>query len=106
MRIRSRALQPVLIESLFPGDGLQFQCTGTVINSRYILTAAFCVVDRNIAGVRIGEYNIAEEYDCVSNVCENSLQVSKKSNDPKCKRLSLLRFTIASSRSSYPRQYP
>nr|BAM20553.1 melanization protease 1 [Papilio polytes] len=39
-------------------------CGGSVINSRYVLTAAHCIMDRNVAKVRIGEYDISSDVDC------------------------------------------
>ncbi|XP_072930074.1 CLIP domain-containing serine protease HP8-like isoform X2 [Epargyreus clarus] len=60
--------------SLEINGSLQFRCAGTVINSRYVLTAASCVMNNEIAGVRIGEYNLEQEYDCVGDVCENHIQ--------------------------------
>ncbi|XP_041969958.1 CLIP domain-containing serine protease 14D-like [Aricia agestis] len=58
--------------------GLQFQCGGSIINSRYILTAAHCVRNRIIAGVRIGEYDIRYGTDCQGTgdqyACESHIQ--------------------------------
>ncbi|XP_072930085.1 venom protease-like [Epargyreus clarus] len=54
--------------------GTQFQCSGSVINSRYILTAAHCVVNLRVAGVRIGEYDMRYAEDCDGNVCESYIQ--------------------------------
>lgn len=54
-------------------------CGGSVINSLYVLTAAHCVRD-NIAGVRVGEYDIRKKGDCVEHEsilnCEPHHQVN------------------------------
>ncbi|XP_050354196.1 CLIP domain-containing serine protease HP8-like [Nymphalis io] len=56
----------------------QFHCGGTAINSRYILTAAHCVVGQRLAGIRIGDFNINTPEDCQGEyphfVCEQHIQ--------------------------------
>ncbi|XP_068619385.1 CLIP domain-containing serine protease HP8-like [Battus philenor] len=59
-------------------DSVTFSCGGTVINSRYILTAAHCVKNKKIAGVRIGDYDISSKVDCIgegeNRECESMYQ--------------------------------
>ncbi|XP_028137099.1 CLIP domain-containing serine protease B10-like isoform X1 [Diabrotica virgifera virgifera] len=49
-----------------PDNRGAFDCAGSIINNRYILTAAHCLVDRSrLLGVRVGEYNITNKgVDC------------------------------------------
>ncbi|RZC43210.1 uncharacterized protein BDFB_002243, partial [Asbolus verrucosus] len=56
--------------------GPRFKCGGTIINNRYILTAAHCLTNLkfSLLGVRVGEHNINTKVDCESyeygeNIC-------------------------------------
>uniref|UniRef100_A0A1Y9H2L2 Peptidase S1 domain-containing protein n=1 Tax=Anopheles dirus TaxID=7168 RepID=A0A1Y9H2L2_9DIPT len=42
----------------------EFLCGGTLIADRYVLTAAHCFKERNIAKVRLGEFDLSKPIDC------------------------------------------
>ncbi|XP_072392613.1 trypsin-1-like [Diabrotica undecimpunctata] len=55
-----------------------FRCGGSIINNRYILTAAHCLEDKsNLLGVRVGEYDLSNkgaEKDCIFTECNYPVQ--------------------------------
>ncbi|XP_031354798.1 phenoloxidase-activating factor 3-like [Photinus pyralis] len=53
------------IAQLLYGKDRHVQCTGSLINNRYVLTAAQCLAYTSPVAVRLGDFNATSDKDCV-----------------------------------------
>ncbi|ALC47976.1 CG11313 [Drosophila busckii] len=70
----------VLLEYETKNGQRALECAGSLINSRYVLTAAHCVIGEvekkvgRLTRVRVGEHDLSTDRDCHNEVCNPPIQ--------------------------------
>lgn len=68
----------VLIGFKTNNNGIIYACGGSLINQWYVLSAAHCFAFDKAVEVRVGEYNMNDDPDCLDNICTPKVQTVSK----------------------------